>query len=220
MFGFRRRGRQEQLRVGRRFVPPLPPDSRFSLEVSTANGSTAHKIDPAPPMAGKMDDNVSQTQADPVKHREIERKGVQKSVSGVQLPASQVSVKSVRLMGRGEEEEEGSKNLQVELHPIADAVVFQRQSILEGSFTLPLQENLVGLSTDSSSDLSFEEACENVSDRTQRKMGQLDNKQHHAPTGSEAKQGMAALVPSLSLTLMTIIGSPDGALVAMLFFCL
>ena len=78
----------------------------------------------------------------------------------------------------------------------------------------------MGLSTDPSGDLSLEEAYDIVSEQAQLKMDWPDREQRHSPTGSEAKQGMAALVPSLSLTLTTIIGSPEGALVAMLFLCL
>lgn len=50
-----------------------------------------------------------------------------------------------------------SVNLQVQLHPIANPVILQRQLILEWSFSLSLQHDLVWLSPNARRNLSFEQ---------------------------------------------------------------
>lgn len=69
------------------------------------------------------------------------------------------------------------------------------------------------LAADASSDLRFEKPlCIPVS------LHWSYRQVHFPPIGSDARQGIAALVPSRSLTLTMIIGSPEGALGAGTFF--
>ena len=52
-----------------------------------------------------------------------------------------------------------SVQFQVKLHTVADTVVLQRQLILEWPLALPLQHDLVRLTSDAAGDLGFEESC-------------------------------------------------------------
>ena len=47
-------------------------------------------------------------------------------------------------------------NLQIQLHPITNPVVLQRQLVLKRPLTLPLQHNLMRLSPNNRRDLCFE----------------------------------------------------------------
>ena len=49
-----------------------------------------------------------------------------------------------------------SEHLQIELDAVADAIIFERQRVLERSLALTFQQDLMGLSTDASSNLGFE----------------------------------------------------------------
>lgn len=48
------------------------------------------------------------------------------------------------------------EGLQIQLHPVADAVVLQGQLILERPLSLPLEHDLVRLSPDSCGNLGLE----------------------------------------------------------------
>lgn len=52
---------------------------------------------------------------------------------------------------------------QIKLDTVTDSIVFKRQLILERSFTLPFQKDLMRLATNPRGHLCFEELYKNVS---------------------------------------------------------
>lgn len=91
---------------------------------------------------------------------------------------------------------------------MADTVIFESDDILEWSLTLALYHNLVRLATNLSSDQFFEIACHVISlgesvEHSER-IFNFAIRGIYLPTVSDGRQGMLALVPSLSLTVTTI----------------
>jgi hypothetical protein len=96
-----------------------------------------------------------------------------------------------------------SIEFKVQLYTIANAVIVQSKVILERTFTLSLQHDLMRLTTNTCSNHSLECFCRTSQYSLQTTSGHIK----HLLTGSLPKQGIAALVPKRSLTLTIIIGS-------------
>ena len=64
-----------------------------------------------------------------------------------------------------------TKNSQIYLHSVAHSVILEGQLILERSFSLPLQHDLMGLPPDLRSHVGFKQLWDSVSTGTVKKNG-------------------------------------------------
>ena len=72
------------------------------------------------------------------------------SVTRINLPINTISESSSN---------KEAVNLQIQLHPVANAIILQRKLILKRPLSLPLQHNLMRLSANFRRDYCFEEPC-------------------------------------------------------------